>query len=336
VSTLSDKHGADKGGPDKDLPDEQQLDEYLRGGSDVSRQYRQLHSADIPVDLDRRVLREAQEAVKAQPAKSRKWMRWAGPLALAASTVLVVSIVIESGVHEETYLTAPASAPAEVAMKQEAAERPAVGNAADEPALEQDKAAGAANDASAVPVLPVMPVDSPVYDVVPEPVAPKVPAPSRQRTFAISQPAPAPAPPPASQIQGAQPPEEVEVRAPKLRRQEMNSSSTPVSVTSSEDMNAGIDEVAVTGARRRIEPKQTAGPRNTIAAPATRDSRDDADEEQVDEPSNYSDPEQWLREIRQLRKDNKHELADREWRRFRYVFPDYQVAENDLARGGAR
>ena len=337
MSTLSDNPGTDKGGPDQELPDEQQLDEYLCGGSDVSRQYRQLHSADVPVDLDRRVLRQAQEAVKAQPAKSRKWMRWAGPLALAASTVLVVSIVIESGVHEETYLTAPASAPAEVTMKQEAAERQAVGNAAEKRGLEQDKAAGAANDASVVPVVPIVPMDSaaPAYDVLPEPVAPKVPAPAeKRRTFAIpppvAAPAPAVAPPPVSQIQSTQPAEEVEVRAQKLRREEMHSRSMPMAVTSSEDMD--LSEIAVTGTRRQ-ETKQTAGPRNTIAAPAARDSGSDADEEQVDEPGDYSDPEQWLRDIRQLRKDNKQEQADREWRRFRHVFPGYDVAENDLARG---
>ena len=45
MSNVSDKDGFDKDGPDKDLPDEQQLDEYLRGGSAVSQQYRQLRSA---------------------------------------------------------------------------------------------------------------------------------------------------------------------------------------------------------------------------------------------------------------------------------------------------
>jgi hypothetical protein len=57
---------------------------------------------------------------------------------------------------------------------------------------------------------------------------------------------------------------------------------------------------------------------------------------QQSEPRNYSDPEQWLRDIRQLRKENKHEEADREWLRFRYVFPNYEVANTDPARGAAR
>jgi hypothetical protein len=94
-----------------------------------------------------------------------------------------------------------------------------------------------------------------------------------------------------------------------------------------------LEEVIMTGARRR-EKKQTVGPRNTIAAPAA-DSGSSAAEQQ-DEPRNYSDPEQWLRDIRQLRKENKHEAADREWRRFRYVFPNHAVEEADPARGAIR
>ena len=46
----------------------------------------------------------------------------------------------------------------------------------------------------------------------------------------------------------------------------------------------------------------------------------------------YSDPEAWLKDIRELRKANKQDEADREWRRFRVVFPNYEVAETDIAR----
>ncbi len=46
----------------------------------------------------------------------------------------------------------------------------------------------------------------------------------------------------------------------------------------------------------------------------------------------YTDPEVWLKDIRQLRKENKQEQADTEWRRFREAFPNYNVAESDIAR----
>jgi hypothetical protein len=91
----------------------------------------------------------------------------------------------------------------------------------------------------------------------------------------------------------------------------------------------------MTAQKRRGERKQTAGPRNTVAAPDAADPAREADEAQ-DEPRNYSDPEQWLRDIRQLRKEDKHEEADREWRRFRQMFPNYVVADTDPARGAVR
>jgi hypothetical protein len=317
VSTLSDKHGADKGGPDKDLPDEQQLDEYLRGGSAVSQQYRQLHSADVPTELDRLVLRQAQEAVKARPAKSRAWMRWAGPLALAASTVLVVSIVIESGVHEETYLPVPASAPA-VPPKQEAPQA----NEAQEKA-----AAGSAADASVVHIVPLESEAAAAF-IMPEAPAP---APFEDERLAFQSVAPPPATVPAVPVNQVPAElarrEEVQVTA-RSRADASAEASSPMSVSAqAHEEDTSLEQIIMTAQKRREQPKQTAGPRNTVAAPVADDLASDADESR-----HYSDPEQWLRDIRQLRKEDKHQEADREWRRFRDVFPNYEVADTDLAR----
>ena len=336
MSELPYKDGPDKDLPGKDLPDEQQLEEYLRGGSAVSRQYRQLPNADVPAELDRLVLRQAQEAVKAQPAKSRRWVRWTGPLALAASAVLVVSIVIESGVHEDTYLTAPASAPVEMTMKQEAAEQPAAASAAE---------TSSDDDASMVHVVPVQPPSAADMDSISPPASflPEEPAPSEDRALAVQPVAPAPAP------QFTSPPPDVAVdeaparSAPRERANAIaQQSATTIApapaaaVTQSAvpEADRAVEEIIMTGARRHVQ-KQTAGPRNTVV-PATADSPSRAAEEQVQAPRNYSDPEQWLRDIRELRKQKKHEDADREWRRFGYVFPNYEVAENDPARGAPR
>ena len=342
--------------PEKDLPDEQQLDDYLRGGSDVSRQYRQLHGSTVPPELDRLVLRQAQEAVKSRPAKSRAWMRWTGPLALAASAVLVVSIVIESGVHKETKLTVPAAAPMYAP-----AEKATSGSK-----LEEDKATVAkdASDASVVHVLPVEPapvadaiVEAPpaafaIQESVPAPAA----APARERSLAI-QPAAPPSPEPqlanagvAANVEAPAPlsapataerrraSEEVVVTAQKRSESASQASvSSPVHLMD-EIGSDDLSEIAVTGTRRPL-PKQGVGPRGTITAPAHRDDDEQAaeqEEERQEQPRNYTDPEQWLRDIRELRKENKHEEADREWRRFRYVFPNYEVAEDDFARRARR
>jgi hypothetical protein len=320
----------DKDRPDKDLPDEQQFEEYLRGGSDVSRQYRQLHSAEVPAELDRLVMRQAQDAVKSRPAKSRTWMRWTGPLALAASAVLVVSIVIESGVQEDTYLTVPASAPAEPPPKQEAAEQ-------------DQTTAGSVRDSSVVHIMPVSPAVPPAFEA--PPISVEQPAAFRDQAVQPSEPAPA-------QFTSAEPLMKVEPPPPDLARrnraeavaQTSSRTAAPAPVpapvhasvapeVSMRQEDVSVEEIAVTGMKRH-ERKQTAGPRNTIAAPAA-NSASDADE-QEQERREYSDPEQWLRDIRELRKENKHEAADREWRRFRYVYPNYKVAENDAARGASR
>ncbi len=86
------------------------LDEYLKGGSDISQRYRELGREDVPPDLDRRVLAEARAAVAGGgAARSRSWLRWSAPVALAASVVLVVAVVIESPVQDETLAIQPAS-----------------------------------------------------------------------------------------------------------------------------------------------------------------------------------------------------------------------------------
>jgi hypothetical protein len=79
------------------------LDEYLKGGSDISQRYRELGREDVPSELDRRVLDAARAAVASGGgARSRSWLRWSAPVALAASVVLVVTVVIESGVQDDT------------------------------------------------------------------------------------------------------------------------------------------------------------------------------------------------------------------------------------------
>ncbi|HET9446427.1 MAG TPA: hypothetical protein VFO35_09230, partial [Steroidobacteraceae bacterium] len=86
------------------------LDEYLKGGSDISQRYRELGGEDVPPELDRRVLNEAHAAVAgAGAARSRSWLRWSAPVALAASVVLVVAVVIESPVQDEAIAIRPAS-----------------------------------------------------------------------------------------------------------------------------------------------------------------------------------------------------------------------------------
>jgi hypothetical protein len=72
-----------------------------------------------------------------------------------------------------------------------------------------------------------------------------------------------------------------------------------------------------------------AGPRDTIA------ERTFASTEQAPAAAaapEQPDPAHWLEDIRELRRRGRAAQADREWERFREAYPEYQVAEDDLAR----
>lgn len=331
---------------DKPLPEEQsdeQLDEYLKGDSSVSRHYRQLHSADVPAELERLVLRQAEEAVERRPAKSRSWMRWSGPLAIAASALVVLSIVIETGVQKEALMiTVPASAPILEKQRSEPAEQDAAGNVASEEfaaaAEAEQKSGGTAADKEVRIELPrVRRASPPAADIIspkappariestdaapklemPEPEVARQLEPQAEPAQAIAQSAPPPV---------AAPAEPVVVTAQRRSVADVAEHSA-AGVTES----SALEEVSIAGTRVQHSENRLAGPRNTVPpASASEYARD----ERVEEPEQreYSDPEAWLKDIRKLRKRNKQEAADREWRRFRAAFPNYAVADTDIAR----
>ena len=75
--------------PEKRVPDE--LDEYLRGDSALSRQYRRESAAAPPHALDRLVLGSASRSAKSKvPLRSQSL----APLAFAASVLLSVALVL--------------------------------------------------------------------------------------------------------------------------------------------------------------------------------------------------------------------------------------------------
>lgn len=308
-----------------DKIDEQELDEYLKGDSSVSRQYRQLSSEDVPPSLDRLVLRQAEDAVKgpSRPA----WMRWTAPLAVAASAVLVVSIMIETGMRDETIVTAPARP----TMQQKRA-----AEAAMESRMSEESA-----DAPPPPVkLDMPPPSAPLADVQADAASAFAPEPSAPAPVAAAAPAPAPAPAPerkalprqpaASEAAGALLPEQMA----KAERQKAELEETA---------RAQVQELSASQRAMGGERNEVAGPRDTVetAAPTavlsySRPISANAASARVDSMATlqktYTDPEAWLKDIRQLRKDNKQDEADREWQRFLAAFPNYEVAESDAAR----
>jgi len=121
---------------------------------------------------------------------------------------------------------------------------------------------------------------------------------------------------------------------PESARAQRDESSTRDSAALSKeeaDATTSVDEVAVTSTRARRGPGRTAGPRGTISSmsgAAASESRPASDDERADR----SDPAAWLEDIRDLRRAGKSADADREWDLFRKAFPDFEVADDDLAR----
>lgn len=295
------------------------LDEYLKKGSEVSQRYRELGS-DVPPELDRRVLAAARAAVANEGARrSRSWLRWSAPVALAASVVLVVTVVLEGGVQDET--VAPAQAPAKVQQEPGFAANDDKAAYADEERKLADKVRQQQGVVSnnGVPVYsqtvpePAREFVPPPEITLPEPVEASAAKAEAEHVSTVAAPAAA-----------EQPAQSDQALAGSVANVPAPAAAQPAEA----DSSAELQEVAVTGTRARRATGRTAGPRNTISTGSLRGESRPASDEQADR----SDPQAWLEEIRELRRAGKADDADREWLRFREAFPDFAVADDDIAR----
>jgi hypothetical protein len=292
--------------------DDKALDEYLSRGSDVSRRYRELDDDAVPPELDRRVLAEARGAVSKNQSGGRAWMQWSAPLALAASAVLVLSIVIESGGdYEKPMETTEQAADARPAKAETST--PKAASAPAEPPVEVFT--GLVPDATFEPQAP------------PEARAPAPASQSREQTLARQSAE-------RQRVRGLVGETDTEVRTEEVQVNasrpapavELTSPSPIHTITEDE----ALPEAVVTG-QRRAETRRSSGPRDTIARPSASGVSANAEAEYADRAFKRSTPEQWLEEIRQLRRDGEAREADSQWEQFRKQFPDYPVAEDDIA-----
>lgn len=308
--------------------DDKAFEEYLGRESALSKRYRALDADEVPAQLDGVILARAREAVAAKPASSRRkpaWMRWTPPLALAASMVLVISIVIESGTQHEVTLrdrvmTMPQSAPAQEAAaepRQLSAIEPEQSVAAaalEAPQMQARKRADAGSDRNPATV-DLQQSTNPAAAVVEAPAAVSD-ASKAASAAAVSTPEmkiEVPPPAPVAAVTAA-----ANLGVVETRRQE---ASAPA-----ERDAAALEEIAITSNRVQSRSAgQGAGPRGTITTPA-------AGSPEVSQEARESDPQRWLEYIRELRRENKGRQADREWRSFIKAYPDYKVDEKDVAR----
>ncbi len=322
-----------------DPTDIKALDEYLKGDSDVSRRYRELGRDEVPPELDRRVLTAAHDAVANEGARrSRSWLRWSAPVALAASVVLVVTVVLERGPQDE--LTAvPAQAPAEPQVRYMVRDKDDSAETERKLADEVRQRAGNAQESSPVYVQPVTQAPPALYAdraPMPEPAPAAVTAAKAEaRPFV---------PPPdlvveqqsdqtVTQSVAAVPEAPAVAQPEQALRNELRARESAALSREEADSASALEETSVTGTRARRGPGRTAGPRGTISATGALagESRPASDDESA-ERADRSDPAAWLEEIRDLRRAGKTADADRQWDLFHQAFPDFQVADDDIAR----
>jgi hypothetical protein len=325
-----------------DPTDIKALDEYLKGGSEISQRYRESGGEAVPPELDRRVLEQARAAVAGDKAKgSRAWLRWSAPVAVAASIVLAVAIVLESGVQQDPVL----------ATKQEPPMRdmlPAPDDAPREQEQERDRqvreqppqARQDANREAKMTAAPAAARETP-QSVVPA-APPAIEAVTVDRRVSLMREevrvnAPAIRPDASQPVSGvtvlselpavAATPQLADEPPPTLAGS-VSAKSAAKAENAAEANSYDVSEVAITGTRVQRAPPHTAGPRNTINQSAFSSESVDSS---AAAPA-HEDPQQWLEEIRELRRNRKSAEADRQWVLFREAFPDYQVADDDRAR----
>lgn len=298
--------------------DDKLLDEYLSGRSRVSAHYRAMDTEGVPSHLDDRVLAQARAAVAAPVdevsrlrARRRRLMRWGVPTAIAASSLLVISIVIRSGTQHELH---PAAVPTEA------------------PAMAKQQAEADATDATDA-----------TQGVV-------LIAPPRN---AVSESSPlAPSPTLAARERQQREMEQTQARSvaasAELARQAMQDQSLPVAAPQLSQVPAAPPPPAPAAAISEREPVSERRLRALEAPAAAKQSVAQADEESAlrgsapafttaapapgDASVDRTQPDPWLEYIRRLRREDRHEEADREWRAFREQYPDHVVSETDIAR----
>ena len=278
--------------------DDKAFEQYLKRESAVSQQYRSLHEGEPPSHLDDNVLAQAERAVQSQTMqKSRRWRKWSVPVALAASTLIAVSIVLESGMQHEVTSSAPVATPMKA---QTEASETADANAA----REVDEAAAEAKRSEDLSerIVHVEPLTS--------------------------------APASAMDAEAFAPDPVLAAKAERAARAPMPVEEEPRAKEKANGQGEGISEAS---AHEPMPQYSIASRAPEAASPASmrREHRMAAPSSAAPDQAKLQstrDPEQWLRDIRELRTAGETEEADRQWKEFETAFPDYAVAENDLAR----
>lgn len=280
------------------------FDEYLQRGSALSQQYRTMQDDEPPSHLDQQVLAQAEGALRAESIeKSRRWKRWSVPVALAASTLIAVSVVLESGMQREVTSSAPLgptmtdeAGPAEVATSTEPeVDSSAVDEAVGETQRSRDMSETLVHADTSVTTA-AAPVEAPAF--TPDPAI------ARKTERAAQAP----------------------MRVEEERRGEQSTGVPGQTASESKVAEPVADEYSISRASAPARAEAMRGQHSSVEVARPAAAADQAQLQLV------RDPTQWLAEIRELREAGRTEEADRQWKQFESAFPDYEVADDDVAR----
>lgn len=315
--------------------DDKELDEYLSGGTQYSQRYRSIPADSVPVEIDQFVLAQANSdnvtsitgAIEKRSPRIKSlafWMRVSAPVALAASIVLVVSLMIDSGVRNNS---APATAnlpmadSAKPASPEASEPQPIASNSAREysplePSQEKKTEELARRDRQAASKSASDSFSESVATAaVATPVAKEAER-KQEASAGAAALAPASATPIAADKRATTELDSVVVTG-TFRKYSPEDAAMPVEVISSEQLNAA-------------QANSKAGPRETISQSAF--AKQKITDRQLTKQLREADPDAWLAYIRELRSTGKLREADEEWKRFLKAYPNYAVDESDSAR----
>jgi hypothetical protein len=259
-----------------------------------------------PKALDAIVLQKAREAIRARKRLNRT-PRWATPVALAATILLCLSIVLNvsmntnrpaANLRQMTAATADNTTPAPAS--------PA--SAAGEGERREKAAAGTSSREAILPEAKILEPRAPRPPVVPEATTPPPNQPHPANGSAADK---------AAQLADrTRPPPQAPGEAPPA------TTSTTDSITSSTargDAGAVALQAPVTVTAARAPAPRSPSATAKAAPPPVLAKRKAA----APAPSHPQDPKTWLQQIAALRAEGKTAQADAEMRRFRATFPDY-------------
>ena len=283
------------------------FDAYLQRGSTVSQSYRAIEHEEPPTQLDATILSRAQAELRRNTSqKYRHWKKWTVPVALAASTVMAISIVLESGMQHEVRSVASE----EMLQRERRVTSEPARDAAGPEAAQSPSFASAPNGESDFAFAPSAPA-----------AAPSEMAEEQDKLLALDAPSPAP---PQANVSG-------DALAVRAARDAEEKEATERKASAMRELNAARAQ----SAERSESPALAASP---VRQESSTQSDGAAQPEmrvmakQIQTQASQREPAAWLEAIRELREAGKVEEADREWRAFKAAYADFEVAVDDIAR----